>query len=121
MSSTLIQVITVVVSVITGGGLVSLFTVRAQKDKIIGEGDVAKANAAKTYHEISMEMIQEARQQVADMRSQMKDLQADLTAAEAKVVSLTRKVEELSDMLDEKDRIIRSQEKELALLRGGNK
>jgi peptidoglycan hydrolase CwlO-like protein len=117
MSNSIIQVITVIISVVAGGGLVSLLTVRAQKDKIIGEGDVAKANAAKTYHEISMEMIQEAREQVSDMRAQMKDLQTELVRAEEKVAILTRKVGELSDLLDEKDRIIRSQEKELAALR----
>jgi|SRR5690348_5107383 len=120
MSSSVIQIITVIISVIAGGGLVSLLTVRAQKDKIIGEGDVAKANAAKTYHEISMEMVQEARKQMSDMRSQMKDLQSELSLAERKVTALTRKVEELSELLDEKDRIIKQQEKELAALRGGS-
>lgn len=121
MNSMVIQILTIVISIATGGGLVSLLTVRAQRDRIVGESDVSKANAAKTYHEISMEMIEEARQQVAEMRSEMKSMKDELQETNLEVKALRGRVKELTEALDEKDRIIRLQEKELQALRGGSK
>lgn len=94
-----LQIFTTLASLVIGGGFVRLLTVRAERNKILGEGEVSQANAAKTYHEISMELLAEAREQAKGFKN-------DIAAMQAQMDGLQRKVQELSDLLEEKDREI---------------
>jgi peptidoglycan hydrolase CwlO-like protein len=111
---TVIQIVTIVTSVLAGGGLVRLFTVRAERNKILGEGEVAQANAAKTYHQISMEMIQEARQQTNEFRDRLEDISTKFDRANDELDQLRGRIRDLTSELDERNKRIRELERALA-------
>lgn len=95
------QILTLLVALISGAGLSQLFTIGAQRRRITGEGALAEANAAKTYHEMSMEVFREVRQE-ADK------LQGKVTQLTGEVETLRVQIHQMSAELDEKDRIIAS-------------
>lgn len=101
MSNGWIQVLTLLAAVVSGAGLSQLLTVGAQKRRITGEGAVAEANAAKTYHEMSMEIFRE-------VRLEADKLQGKVTLLTTEVESLRVQIHSMSIQLEEKDRLIAS-------------
>jgi hypothetical protein len=95
------EIIQFIVALISGAGLTQLLTVGAQKRRITGEGAVAEANAAKTYHEMSMEIFREVRQE-ADK------LQLKVSSLTSEVEILRVQIHSMSMQMEEKDRIIAS-------------
>ena len=99
MSPLLIQILTIVTSLVAGGGILRLVTIRAERNKILGEGAVERAIADKTYHEMNMEMLREARVELGYLRGEVDELRV--------------RVKNLSTDLDVKDRRIRDLEAQL--------
>lgn len=100
MGNSWIQILSLVAAVISGAGLSQLLTVGAQKKRITGEGAVAEANAAKTYHEMSMEVFREVRQEADKLHGKVSQLTDE-------VETLRVQIHSMSMQIDEKDRLIR--------------
>jgi TolA-binding protein len=101
MNPTLSSILTFVVALVSGAGLSQLLTIGAQRRRITGEGSVAEANAAKTYHEMSMEIFRE-------VRLEADKLQGKVTQLTGEVETLRVQIHSMSVQMDEKDRIIAS-------------
>lgn len=99
MSGTLGQIISMIVAVISGAGLSQLLTVGAQRRRITGEGAVAEANAAKTYHEMSMEIFREVRQEADKLQSRVAAMTIEVENLRVQIHILVREN-------DDKDREI---------------
>lgn len=117
-TSQILSLVTAIMAFVAGGGIVRLFTVRAERNRIIGEGEYAQANAAKTIQEMSMEMLQEARVQVSEMKSDMLSNKNAMRDLNGEIDLLREKVRVLTDELDKKEQIIKEQARELASLKG---
>jgi len=99
MNGTLGQILSMLVALVSGAGLSQLFTVGAQRRRITGEGAVAEANAAKTYHEMSMEIFREVRLGADKLQDRVSRLITE-------VEGLQRQVHIMTLQLEEKDREI---------------
>lgn len=96
---TLAQLLSLVGALVSGGVLGQLFTLGAQRRRIIGDSAVAEANAAKTYHEMSMEIFREVRVEADKLQSRVQQLTSE-------VENLQRQVHIMNIQLEDKDREI---------------
>lgn len=101
MSFTTEQIVSLLVALIAGGVITKLISLPFDKRKSTDDSQLSQASAAKTYHEMSMEIFRE-------VRIEADKLQLRVQLLTTEVESLHRQVHLMTLQLEEKDKIIES-------------
>lgn len=104
MNFTTEHIVSLLVALAAGGFLTQLLSFGFQKRKSQDDSQLSQASAAKTYHEMSMEIFREVRIEADKLQTRVQQLTTE-------VESLHRQVHLMTLQLEEKDKIIESLKK----------